>query len=181
MIFFPRIASAVSHIKAWLARRLARKYPMPGERSPRRGGWASNGASPSSRRQVQPPEPQRRWGSNLSTQRRERTTVWASCLHTVQSLRQGGSWRATDTSNDSARQHIKIDGGDGGGGACVSRQRENDVRGGGNGAKAVERPAGAEADLHAQLDVLAALSYPNSSIRCVYVCTVCLFFLACID
>lgn len=139
---------------------------MPGERSPRRGGWAANGASPSSRKHGETQQPQRRWGSNISTQRRERTTVWATCLHTVQALRQGGSWRSID--NDYVNQEANVDGG---GGGVALRRPESDAGLGQSGAEnAVVCSSGAEADLHTQLDVLSALSYPNSSIRSVTVC-----------
>lgn len=117
--------------------------------------------------QQQPQQQQRRWGSNLSTQRRERT-VWASCLRRVQALRLGGSWRADNDCSEGqgstgavAVAAADLGGGNGGGGAS------GDPSGAAAAAAAAAAAGASQVDdeLHEQLDLLATLTYPNSSIR----------------
>eukprot|EP00752_Nemacystus_decipiens_P015738 g14050.t1 len=137
---------------------------MPGERRPRR--WATGSAggsseSPSSTRRISPaasparnlaPQ-QQRWGSSLSTQRRERAVVWASCLQKVQALRQGGSWQRAESgprTNAASTASTGVGGGDGGAGPGVGAAAQDQQR-------AVD-------ELNEQLDILIALAYPNSSI-----------------
>ncbi|CAM9915143.1 unnamed protein product, partial [Laminaria digitata] len=154
---------------------------MPGERSPRR--WtrgAASSASPSSRHSGSQESPgnnaqqqqqqQRRWRSNLSTQRRDRTVVWASCLQRVQALRRGGPWVAGDACPEGYRSDAA---GAGAGAGATGLSGNGDtapVRGasahsssssiGSNAARA--KQVGDE--LHEQLDLLSGLTYPNSSI-----------------
>ena len=162
---------------------------MPCERSPRR--WTRNtasSASPSSRhnssqaspkndaQQEQQQQQRRRSGSNLSTQRRDRTVVWASCLQRVRALRRGGPWVAGDTGPEGYRNDAA------GAGAGATGLSDNDgaslVRGAsahsssmGNAARANQ----VDDELHEQLDLLAGLTYPNLSIRyvqsAIFMCT----------
>lgn len=158
---------------------------MPGERRPHRwagGSSAGSSASPSSsirtnsaasspgsRTQQQQGQQQQRWGSSLSTQRRERTVVWASCLQKVQALRQGGSWQRAESGGTPAGA------GDGARAAAVSPADDGLLADGGRasgdraGAGTAPFPARHEqqdgAELNEQLDILARLTYPNSSIR----------------
>ncbi|CAN0321606.1 unnamed protein product [Pylaiella littoralis] len=133
---------------------------MPDERQPRRwvpGSGGRSSASPSNTRRFgpgstetnKPQQQQKRWGSNLSIQRRERAVVWASCLQKVQALRQGGSWQRPE--NGAAAGSL-ADGGSGsaslaGATALVQQQQQQD-----------------DDKLNDQLDILATLTYPNSSI-----------------
>lgn len=76
--------------------------------------------------------------------------VWASCLQKVQALRQGGSWQRPE--NGAAAGSL-ADGGSGsaslaGATALVQQQQQQD-----------------DDKLNDQLDILATLTYPNSSIR----------------
>lgn len=144
---------------------------MRGERSPRR--WTRGGASspsPSSSRSngraatSNVPQHDRRWGSNISTQRRERTVLWASCLQTVQSLRRGGSWQANRDCGEQGGG--RISGARGGSDAIAGEDGNINSTGsvqvdGGVGS----RDDRAEAELQEQLDLLATLTFPNSSIR----------------
>lgn len=138
---------------------------MPVDRSPYRrsrglGGSATSRTPPSFASRspaVTPgdtPTQPRRWGSNLSTERRERTVVWASCLQKVQALRRGGSWRAGDEGSEGQR-----DARDGG---RVSVEVAAGLGGGGLEGGVGD---GVEDELLAQLDLLSTLTYPNSSIR----------------
>ncbi|CBJ28390.1 hypothetical protein Esi_0104_0093 [Ectocarpus siliculosus] len=155
---------------------------MPGERRPHRwAGGSSAGSStppsssrrtnsaassPGSRKQQQQGQQQQRWGSSLSTQRRERTVVWASCLRKVQALRQGGSWQRAESGGTPA--------GAGAGAAAVSPSDDGILAHGGRasgdraGAGTAAFPARPEqldgAELNEQLGILARLTYPNSSI-----------------
>ncbi|CAM9169386.1 unnamed protein product [Ectocarpus sp. 13 AM-2016] len=155
---------------------------MPGDRRPHRwagGSSAGSSASPSSSRrtnsaasspgsrtqQQQQGQQQQRWGSSLSTQRRERTVVWASCLQKVQALRQGGSWQRAESGGTPA--------GAGAYAAAVSPADDGVLADGGRasgdraGAGTTAFPARHEqdgAELNEQLDILARLTYPNSSI-----------------
>lgn len=169
---------------AVLRKHCVRHFSMPGERSPRR--WtrsATSSASPSSRhnnsqastsnnhrQNQQEQQQQRRWGSNLSTQRRDRTVVWASCLQRVQALRRGGPWVAGDACPEGYRNDAAGAGAGAGAGATdlfgsdgVSPVRGASAHGSsmGNAARAKQ----VDDELHEQLDLLAGLSYPNSSIR----------------
>ncbi|CAN0468267.1 unnamed protein product, partial [Ectocarpus sp. 12 AP-2014] len=152
--------------------------PMLGDRRPRRwagGSSAGSGASPSSSRrtnsaasspgsrtqQQQQGQQQQRWGSSLSTQRRERTVVWASCLQKVQALRQGGSWhRAEGGGTPAGAGAAAVDDGllaDGG-------RASGDRAGAGTTAFPAQHEQQDGAELSEQLDILVRLTYPNSSI-----------------
>lgn len=144
---------------------------MPGERRPRRwaaGGADGSSASPSSTRRISPaaspagnnnapPQQQHRWGSSLSTQRRERAVVWASCLQKVQALRQGGSWQRSESGTPTKAAPT-----------AAALVRDGDTSGAGVGAGAAAQNQQRVVDeLNEQLDILTALTYPNSSIRLV--------------
>eukprot|EP00903_Cladosiphon_okamuranus_P013629 g12693.t1 len=141
---------------------------MPGERRPRRwaAGAGGGSGSPSSSRRISPassssasniapPQRQQRWGSNLSTQRRERAVVWASCLQKVQALRRGGSWQRVESGTASNVATVVGDGDD----ACSTA---------GEGVDAAvaqdQQRVGVGDQLEEQLDILTSLTYPNSSI-----------------
>ncbi|CAM9872343.1 unnamed protein product, partial [Ectocarpus sp. 8 AP-2014] len=128
-------------------------------------------SSPGSRKQQQQGQQQQgqqqqRWGSSLSTQRRERTVVWASCLQKVQALRQGGSWQRAENGGTAAAVDAAA--------AAVSPADDDLLAHGGRasgdraGAGTAAFPARPEqlggAELNEQLDILARLTYPNSSI-----------------
>lgn len=152
-------------------------------RSPRRG-WATAPVSPApiiAHTRLGESEGQqqrtRRWGSNLSSQRHERA-IWATCLQTLQRLRRGGSWRPSHTA---ARMHgdaagtvsVEVDVDEQGGSA--SRNGVADFKEYATVATSTAAPGEGggtevelETDLVVQLDTLATLTYPNSSIRCVY-------------
>lgn len=161
---------------------------MPGERRPRRWAAAGSGsgssASPSNTRRFGPGSPdtnttqqqqqqpqqqqrqQKRWGSNLSIQRRERTVVWASCLQKVQALRQGGSWQRPESGVATANA-LPAGGSlvDGGSDSCSTAA-----------ATALAQHQQDGEKLNDQLDILATLTYPNSSIR--YAEVFCLLHIA---
>lgn len=149
---------------------------MPGERRPRRwaaGGASGSSASPSSTRGISPaaspaagnntaPPQQQRWGSSLSTQRRERTVVWASCLQKVQALRQGGSWQRAESGTAppaASAAALLAEGNNGSSSSTGGGEARGCV-----GAVAEDRQH-AEDQLNEQLDILSMLIYPNSSIR----------------
>ncbi|CAM9529608.1 unnamed protein product, partial [Choristocarpus tenellus] len=90
-------------------------------------------------------EKQRRC-SNLSFQRRERA-IWLSCLQKIQDLRRGGSWHGQV-------QHPQ--------GQHRGWVRRESGRGSDVFNSSPERTA--EAELLTQLDLLATLTYPNSSL-----------------
>lgn len=107
--------------------------------------------------QQQPPDCRE---SNLSRQRRERGT-WATCLQKVQGLRRGGLWQSLSASNQSSTVDTSASRNAAGG-------RDQEIGGvDGYGMWDEDVRAGREMELVAQLDVLATLTYPNSSIRCV--------------
>lgn len=81
--------------------------------------------------------------------------VWASCLQEVQALRQGGSWQRGKSGTTVAAAGAAALGGDRSDGSVVGR-----------GAK--DQQQHADDKLNEQLDVLATLTYPNSSIRYMF-------------
>lgn len=105
-----------------------------------------------------------RWGSNLSTQRRERTVIWASCLQKVQTLRRGGCWNAGAQESGRHRDDPSVDLAGSGDGDALKDGKRNDVQlltSVGSGEIAEET----ENELNTQLDLLLSLTYPNSCIR----------------
>lgn len=105
-----------------------------------------------------------RWGSNLSTQRRERTVIWASCLQKVQALRRGGYWNAGAQDSGLERDCPSIDLAGNGDWDALKGSKRNDIQlltRVGSGEIAQET----EDELNAQLDLLLSLTYPNSCIR----------------
>lgn len=92
--------------------------------------------------------------------------MWASCLQRVQALRRGGPWVAGDACpegyrNDSAGTGAGAAGLSGNDGASPVRGASAHSSSMGNAARAKQ----VDDELHQQLDLLAGLTYPNSSIR----------------
>ena len=82
--------------------------------------------------------------------------VWASCLHKVQALRQGGSWQRGESGTPTSAAPTA---------GTVVRDGDSSA-GAGEGAVAQDQQRVVD-ELNEQLDILTALTYPNSSIRCV--------------